>query len=202
MKKINLSMIVMALLVAFGLPAQAQKFHYGVKAGTNFAVQSGIAEYYDNSNIRTGLHAGLMGSYQLKDNMMLETEINYEQEGAHSKNLTKRFDYVSIPVLYDYSFGKTYHTNLRFHLYAGPYVSYLVNAKSVINNNGVETTTDVRPGSHKAEFGTAMGVGLIQPVGKHYLSMDIRLNLGLTHFAQNDNQSHNKMIGVYLGYVL
>jgi len=202
MKKLNLSMIVLALLVAFSMPAHAQKFHYGVKAGSNFAVQSGIAEYYDNNNIRVGWHAGLMGSYQLRDNMMLQTEVNYEQEGAHTDNLTQKFDYVSIPVLYDYSFGKTYHTNLRFHLNAGPYVSYLVNAKSVATNNGVETTTDLRSDSHKAEFGAVMGVGLIQPVGKHYLTMDIRLNLGLTHFSQSDDQSNNKMIGVYLGYVL
>ena len=202
MKKVNLSIIVLSMLVLFGLPAHAQKFHYGIKAGSNFAVQSGIAEYYDNSNIRVGLHAGLMGSYQLKDNMMLQAEVNYEQAGAKSDIITKKYDYVSIPILYDYSFGKTYHTNLRVHLNAGPYVSYLINAKSVLDEDSNPITTDVIDDSNKAEVGAAMGIGLIQPIGKHYLSMDIRLNLGLNNFSKDDNQSHNKMIGLYLGYVL
>jgi len=202
MKNVKFSMMLAALFVAFGLSAQAQKIHYGITAGSNFAVQSGIAEYYDNGNIRVGVHVGLTGSYQLNDKSLLQTELNYEQKGSHSKGLTEKFDYLSIPLLYDYSFGKTYHTNLRFHLNVGPYVSYLLNAKEVADNNGSTIITDLKSNAHKVEFGAIMGLGLVQPVGKHDVSMDIRLSLGLSHFASNDIQSHNKMIGVYLGYTL
>ncbi len=202
MKKVNLNLVLMALLMTFAGSLSAQNFHYGITAGSNFAVQSGIAEYYDNGNIRTGLHAGLAGSYDINDNMSLRTELTYDQKGNHSDNLTEKFDYVSIPLLYDYSFGKTYHTNMRVHVNAGPYVSYLVNAKDVIDNNGTDVTTDLQDNTHKAEFGAILGVGLVQPVGKHAVTMDIRLSLGLTRFAFDDDQSHNKMIGVYLGYML
>lgn len=202
MKKLNLNVLLLALLVALAGPASAQKFHYGVTAGTNFSVQSGIAEYYDNSNIRVGLHAGLTGSYDLNDHMSLRTELTYDQKGNHSDNLTEAFDYISLPVLYDYSFGKTYHTNLQVHLNVGPYVSYLVNAEDRLDVDGTEQTTDLTDQTHKAEFGAIMGVGLVQPVGKHALTMDLRLNLGLTRYAFDDDQSHNKMVSLVLGYRL
>jgi len=194
--------LLLAGLIAFVMPAQAQKIHYGVKAGVNFAVQSGIAEYYDNSNIRIGLHAGLAGSYDLNKNMMLLTEVNYEQEGSHSSSYTERFDYISVPILYDYSIGKVSQSGMTMHLNAGPYISFLVNAKKVVNDQGGETTTNLLSGTDKAQLGAIFGIGLIRPVGKHELTMDLMLNLGLNQYNLDGNQAHNKLIGVYVGYML
>lgn len=202
MKKIQVSLTALALLLAFAMPASAQKFHYGIKAGINGAVQSGIAEYYDNTNIRYGLTAGLVGNYHFNDNMMLQAELNYDQKGSHSPNVDTHFDYISVPVLFDYSFGKTYHTKMSIHLNAGPYVAFLANAKKIETIDGVEHTTDLMDASHKAEFGALMGVGFRQPVGRHFLFWDVRLTLGLTHFQMNDNTTNNKMVSVTMGYEL
>ncbi len=202
MKRIQASIIAMAILLVFAMPASAQKFHYGIKAGINGAVQSGIAEYYDNTNIRYGLTAGLIGNYHFNDNMMLQAELNYDQKGSHSSNIDTHFDYISIPVLFDYSFGKTYHTKLSVHLNAGTYVAFLANAKKTETIDGVEHTTDLMDASHKAEFGALMGVGFRQPVGKHFLFWDVRLTLGLTHFDIKDTSTNNKMISVTMGYEL
>lgn len=202
MKKLQVSLVTLALLLAFALPASAQKFHYGVKAGLNGAVQSGIAEYYSNSNIRYGLTAGLFGNYHFNDNIMLQTELNYDQKGSHSSNMTTKYDYVSVPVLFDYSFGHTYHTKLSIHLNAGPYLAFLANAKKTETIDGMNHTTDFMASSHKAEVGALLGVGFKQPVGKHFLVWDVRLNIGLSHFDKNDSQSRNKMISVTMGYEL
>jgi long-subunit fatty acid transport protein len=202
MKKFQVSIIALAMLLAFAMPASAQKFHYGVKAGLNMAVQSGVAEYYDNSNIRLGLTAGLVGNYHFNDNMMLQAELNYDQKGSHSTNVDTKYDYISIPVLFDYSFGHTYHTKMSVHLNAGPYVAFLANAKKTEKIDGVNQTTDLMSASHKAEVGALFGVGFRQPVGKHFLFWDVRLSVGLTHFDKTDTQSMNKMIGVTMGYEL
>jgi long-subunit fatty acid transport protein len=202
MKKLQTSLVAMALLLAFAMPASAQKFHYGVKAGINMAVQSGIAEYYDNGNIRAGLTAGLVGNYHFNDNVMLQAELNYDQKGSHSSNITTNYDYVSVPVLFDYSFGHTYHTKMSIHLNIGPYVAFLTNAKKMETIDGVSHTTDLMGTSHKAEVGALLGVGFRQPVGKHFLFWDVRLNIGLSHFDKNDSQSRNKMISVTMGYEL
>lgn len=196
-----IGLLVVAALT-FSVPAQAQKLHYGVKAGANFAVQSGVAEYYDNSNILVGGHFGLTGTYNFNKNMMLETELNYNEEGSNGSGVIQRFHYLSIPVLYDYSFGKTYDGNMTVHLYIGPSFSYLMHATKQVNNNGIKTTTDITSDLHHAQLSGIIGVGLMQPVGKHFVTFDLRLNVAATNFYAGDNQSHNKMIGVYLGYTL
>lgn len=202
MKNLKMIGLLVAVALTFSVPAQAQKFHYGIKAGINFAVQSGIAEYYDNSNILVGGHFGLNGSYNLSNNMMLETELNYNEEGSNGSGVIQKFNYLSVPVLYDFSFGKTYHTKMTVHLNAGPSFSYLLNAKQTVDKNGVKTTTDITSNQHHGQLSGIIGIGFIQPVGKHYLTLDLRLNVGITKFQPADNQSHNKMIGVYLGYTL
>jgi len=202
MKKIQASLVALAMLLVFAMPASAQKFHYGIKAGLNGAVQSGIADYYDNSNIRYGLTAGLIGNYHFNDNMMLQAELDYDQKGSHSTNIDTKYDYISVPVLFDYSFGHTYHTKLSVHLNAGPYIAFLANAKKTEKINGVDQTTDMMAGSNKVEAGALFGVGFRQPVGKHFLFWDVRLTIGLSHFDKADSQSNNKMIGVTMGYEL
>ncbi|MBN2638785.1 MAG: PorT family protein [Bacteroidales bacterium] len=190
-------------MIAFIAPSQAQNFHYGVKVGSDFAVQSGIGEYFSNSNIRVGTHAGLAGSYNLNNKIMLITELNYDQLGSHSSELTEKYDYITLPVLFDYSFGKTDSKGMTLHLNAGPYVSYLVSAKQVQKVNGNSVTTDVYSGANGGEFGAMIGVGLVQPVGKHQVTLDLRLNLGLTPYIPSGGENdHNKSIGIYLGYML
>ncbi|MBE0649393.1 MAG: PorT family protein [Bacteroidales bacterium] len=200
----NLKMIGLLVVAAltFSAPAQAQKFHYGVKAGANFAVQSGVAEYYDNSNILVEGHFGLTGSYNLNKKMMLESGLNYNEEGTHGSGVTQKFNYLSVPVLYDFSFGKAYNSKMTIHLNAGPSFSYLLDAKKTIDNNGAKTTTNITSGQHRAQLSGIIGVGLMEPVGKHFVTLDLRLNVAATRFQTDDSQSHNKMIGVYLGYTL
>lgn len=192
--------LLVAAALTFSVPAKAQKFHYGIKAGANFAVQSGVAAYYDNSNILVGGHYGLTGSYNLNKNMMLEAELNYNNEGSHNSTVTQKFNYLSLPVLYDYSFGT--NGKMTIHLNIGPSISYLLDAEQTIDNNGSKTTTDLTSGLHHAQLSGIIGVGLMQPVGKHFVTFDLRLNVAATDFKVDDNQSHNKMIGVYLGYIL
>ena len=194
--------LLVAAALIFSVPAQAQKFHYGVKAGTNFAVQSGVAEYYDNSNILVGGHYGFATSYNLNKNMMLKAELNYNNEGSKSSSVTQKFNYLSVPVLYDYSFGNINSGKTTIHLNIGPSVSFLLHAGKTIHNHGIKTTTDLTSQMHNAQLSGILGVGLMQPVGKHFITVDLRLNVAVTRFKADDSQSHNKMIGVYLGYML
>ena len=202
MKKLKMIGLLVAVALTFSVPAEAQKFHYGIKAGANFAVQSGVAAYYDNSNILVGGHYGLAGSYNLNKNMMLEAELNYNNEGSHNSTVTQKFNYLSLPVLYDYSFGKVTDGKMTIHLNIGPSISYLLDAEQTIDNNGSKTTSDLTSGLHRAQLSGIIGVGLMEPVGKHFVTFDLRLNVAATNFKADDNQSHNKMIGVYLGYML
>ena len=202
MKRVQVSLVALALLMAFALPASAQKIHYGIKAGMNLAVQSGIGEYYSNDNIRVGLTAGLVGNYQINNNMMLQAELNYDQKGSHLTNIDTKYDYLSVPVLFDYSFGHAHHTKMSVHLNAGPYVAFLTRAQKTEKTDGASKTINLMDASHKAEAGALIGVGFRQPVGKHFLFWDVRLTVGITHFDIANTSSRNKMISVSMGYEL
>jgi len=82
MKTLKIKSLVIALSLLISFSINAQDFHYGIKAGTNFAVQSEIASYFNNSDIRTGLSVGAFGNMDLNNWFSLQTEINYDQKGG------------------------------------------------------------------------------------------------------------------------
>lgn len=196
MKTFKIKSVVMTMFVFLSIGASAQEFHYGIHAGTNFAVQSEIADYFQNEQIRTGLHAGIFGNMTLTDMLSLQTEINYDQKGAKSHDVTSKYDYLSVPVLAKISLGKSDQTALTFNINAGPYAAFLLNAE--IDNNGV--VTDVKDEAENFEAGAILGFGMKYPIAKNNLVFDLRLGLGLTDFNKTNTAPNNKYIGVSLGY--
>lgn len=186
--------LVMSLLV--GMSVYAQDFHYGINAGTNFAVQSDIADYYNNENIRTGLHVGIFGNMPLSKSFLLQTEINYDQKGEKLDNVVSKYDYITVPVLVKYSLGKSDKTALKFNINAGPYAGFLVNAETEVE----DVITDMKDDSEKVEFGGILGFGMKYPVANNSLTFDLRMGLGFTDFDKNNSDPSNKYIGISLGY--
>jgi hypothetical protein len=196
MKTLKIKSLILAIALLIGVGAHAQEFHYGINAGTNFAVQSEIADYYNNENIRTGLHVGLFGNMSLSEKFQLQAEINYDQKGGKSDDVTSKTDYISVPVLVKYSLGKSDNTKLKFNINIGPYASYLVNAETEAN----DITTDIKDNTEDFEFGAIAGFGMKYPIANNNLTFDLRLGLGLTDFDKNNSDSKNKYIGLSLGY--
>ena len=199
MKTISRITITLGLLSIFWV-GNAQSFKFGIQAGTNFAVQSPIGDYYNNDEIRTGLHAGLFGNYSLNERIYLQTELNYDQKGARTGDFKIDYDYLSVPVLFNFSLGKSWKTPLRFNIYTGPYVAFLLNGESEIENSELNEITDLKDNTNTAEFGLITGFGIKYPINKQNIIFDIRLGLGLSPFDKNDNDPKNKYIGISLGY--
>lgn len=197
MKNIR-TLTLVALFLALSLSSMAQKIHYGIKAGANFAVQSEIADYFQNNNIRTGLHLGVFSNYSVNNQIQLQLEANYDQKGGKSDIYIAKYDYVSVPLLFKYSLGKSDQTALRFNVNAGPYAAFLL--KSEIEKN--EETTDLSEQTENFEAGAILGFGMKYPVGKNNLILDLRLGLGLTDFDKTNSEPNNKYIGISLGYEL
>jgi len=197
MKKQNVLLILgLSLFITIG--AQAQKFHYGVKAGANFAVQSEIADYFNNSDIRTGLNVAAFGNYHFNDHISLQAEIGYDQKGGKSEDVTAKYDYLTVPVLFKYSLGKSDQTAMKFNINLGPYASYLLNAELEMNDD----TFDLKDATKDFEAGAILGFGMKYPVGNDHIILDLRLGLGLTNFSdvESAEESSNKYVGISLGY--
>jgi outer membrane scaffolding protein for murein synthesis (MipA/OmpV family) len=195
-KRITLSLILLSVVFI----SNAQKLNYGIQAGTNFAVQSPIADYFNNEDVKVGLHAGIFAQYNLNQKWSLKGEINYDQLGSQSSSVTNKFDYLNIPILLNYSIGKSDLTALTFDAYAGPYAGYLLNAKSEISTAETESTEDLKDDTNKYTGGVILGLGLRYPVKENKIMLDLRLGLGLAPFDKNDYEPKNKYIGLSLGY--
>ena len=199
MKTISRITLTLGLILTLG-SLSAQDFKFGIQAGTNLAVQSPIGDYYNNEDIRAGLHAGVFGNYSFNESIYLQAELNYDQKGSQTKDATNKYDYVSVPVLFNYSLGKSWKTPLRFNIYAGPYASFLVNAETEFDTEELNETIDMKDNTENTEFGIITGFGLRYPVKESSLMFNIRLGLGLTSVDKIDADPKNKYIGLSLGY--
>lgn len=196
MKTINMKAVLVMISVLLAVSVNAQKLHYGVKAGTNFAVQSQVADYANNSEIRVGFTAGAFGNYSLSNVLSLQAEINYDQKGGKSDEIESRYDYISVPVLLKYSLGKSDNTPIRFNINAGPYAGYLLKAETEYEGN----TTDLIDDSESMEFGAVAGFGMEYPIANNCITLDLRLSLGLTGYVKDNSTPKNKYVGLTLGY--
>ncbi len=196
MKTLKNKTLAIAFLMISSIGANAQDFHYGIKSGANFAVQSEIANYFDNNNIRTGLSAGAFGNYGINNWLTLQAELNYDQKGGNTETTTNKYDYLTVPVLAKFSLGKSDRSDLRFNINVGPYAGYLLNAESDIEG----VTTDLKDNTEGFEFGAIGGFGVSYPIANNKIVFDVRMGLGLTSYDKVDSDPSNKYIGVTLGY--
>jgi hypothetical protein len=199
MKTIKFFILSLIFLSGVGL-VNAQKISFGVQAGSNFAVQSQIGDYFNNEDIRVGLHAGVFTKYNISDKVSLQAEINYDELGSKSKTVKNNFDYLNIPVLFNYSVGKSDLTALNFDLYAGPYAGFLLKAESTLKDSETDQTTDLKDNTNNITGGVIIGFGLRYPINNQKILLDFRLGLGLTPYDKNDYVPKNKYFGISLGY--
>jgi hypothetical protein len=148
MKKLLLAAV---LFIATSASIHAQLLKLGVKAGVNFASQTGDpymqGAAFDKDGI-TSYHAGLVAEIKLLDKFAVQPELLYSTQGATYKNAVNEFKnelgYLSIPVM-----AKFYLTD-SFSLEVGPQASFLLSQKNDFDVKNAETF----------EFGLNAGVGL------------------------------------------
>ncbi|PXY39917.1 PorT family protein [Flavobacterium cheongpyeongense] len=170
MKKVFLAVV---LFIATSATIQAQLLKIGVKAGVNFANQTGDATF-DGENFNkdgiTSYHAGLVAEIKLLDRFAVQPELLYSTQGASYKNAITEFKnelgYLSIPVM-----AKFYLTD-SFSLEVGPQASFLLSEKDNVELGDAETF----------EFGVNAGLGF--KITKN-LFVQGRYGLGLTEASKN-----------------
>ena len=191
--------IGLTLLMSLAFSLTAQKFNYGIKVGSNFAVQSETGDLYNNNDIKIGLHVGAFGNISITENFKLQTEINYDQKGSYTDEITNSYDYITIPVLAKVSLGKSLKTPLQFNVYAGPYAAFLVNAETEISDQENVQTFDNKENTNNSEIGLIGGFGISYPLNNSTVFLDFRLGLGLNDYDKMDSDLRNKFFGINLG---
>jgi opacity protein-like surface antigen len=168
------TILVTVLFLAVSINMQAQLFRFGIKAGLNYANQTGSEITIDNTNYSTSAitsyHAGLIAEIKLVDSFSIQPELLYSTQGATYKNALEEFDnelgYLSIPVLAKITLNKVVNIEL------GPQASFLLSEK---NNFDVKDANT---------FDFAVVGGLSLNITKN-LFLQGRYVLGLTEVSPN-----------------
>lgn len=185
MKKILLAAV---LFLAASASIQAQLLQIGVKAGVNFANQTGDANF-DGINFSkegiTSYHAGLVAEIKLLESFSVQPELLYSTQGATYKNAGEEFKnelgYLSIPVM-----AKFYLSD-SFSLEVGPQASFLLSERSDFDVKDAETF----------EFGVNAGLGF--KLTKNFFIQG-RYGLGLTEASKNADVK-NSVVQVSAGFM-
>lgn len=170
---------------------QAQVFSFGIKGGLNYTNISG--DYSFENEFKTGLNFGAFANFNFTRMMGVVSEINYEQKGFRYKSYSnqteqiigeKRFDYLTIPILFKYQFGK----NTKFFVTIGTYLGILVYAydKGQITDESVlpplvsSWNHDIYFDTQDVDMGLSFGVGLQIPLNRRFgLVLEGRYQPGL-----------------------
>lgn len=182
------TILVTVLLLAISSSMQAQLVKFGIKAGLNYANQTGSditinSGNYDKEAI-TSYHAGLVAEIKLTDGFSVQPELLYSTQGATYKyaatEFKKELGYLSIPVL------AKFHLNETVSLDLGPQASFLLSERKEFDVKNAETF----------EFGLAGGLGL--NITKNFF-LQGRYVLGLTE-ASKEADVKNSVVQISAGF--
>jgi len=192
LKKIKLTsmkktILVAALLFSAITIVQAQSIKLGIKAGINYANQTGTTIIINSKNYKTGAlssyHAGLVAELRLFKGLAVQPELLYSTQGATYKNalgdITNKVGYLAIPVMIKIGLSKSISLEL------GPQASFLLSEKDNVNLSK----------SNTFDFAVAGGLGL--KVTKS-IFLQARYGLGLTEISK-EAQIKNSVVQVSAG---
>lgn len=168
----RLTLLVLALV--FTATTYGQGIDLGIKFGANFATISDASEL----DSKTGFHAGAFAALKFNDNIALQGELLYSQQGAKFAPGDFNLDYVNVPIIVKYYLVQ------GLNIQVGPQFGFLIND----NIEGVDPET--------LDISAVMGLGYDLPFG---LRIDGRYNLGFTDIVKNED-GKNQVISIAIGY--
>lgn len=163
MKKTFTTIII--LLAAYTTTFAQQKkgdVELGINAGLNFSTVT--SSQATNTAYHTGFNAGVAADYYFSNRWSIKAKAIYDQKGWDNGFISDqsgsafttdfKLNYISIPVMANWHFGKTRNWYLNF----GPYVGILTSASETASNN------DLKDYFNSTDFGLALGIGVKIPV--------------------------------------
>ncbi len=159
---------------------------FGIDGGLLFSTIKGD-EMIDTQDKRFMPALNVYGNYYFHERFSVQLQLGFLSKGGRFKGheLVASLDYINLPV-----FGKvTFSSDPELYLALGPYVSYLLQAKTKGEFNDLSTSEnvdeDILPNLNKIDYGAAAFAGVQGRFNSH---LDIYLQLSFQYgFAPLDN---------------
>jgi opacity protein-like surface antigen len=165
--------ILSALLIVFGLYsiASAQvrtSDEFGLDIGYNAANVS-YPGSYSNSDYTSGFNLGFSAEHYFSNRWSIKGKLIYDQKGwgngylilpdnSEIDGVDYHLNYLTIPIMANWHFGRTRNWYLHF----GPYLGFLLST-SESSNSG----QDIKGAFNSTDVGLDVGIGVKFPVSNH-----------------------------------
>jgi hypothetical protein len=227
-------------------PAQSvhAQFSLGIKGGLSIPnlTAGGNNPVSTGWSSRLGPYFGLIGEYSLSDRFDLQLQLNYSSQGGKKNgeqaipnpvgsvppylyanfNSEVKLNYLELPVLA--RFKLPMGNDWAFYLFAGPYISYLLNA--VNQNSGssyiyldqgetmqspypptpqsFDSTLTITDQLERFNAGAAGGIGLQRKIGNGTVFFEAGGNYGFINIQKypQDGQNHTGSATLTFGYLM
>jgi len=196
MKCLRLLAIVLTLCIGTLRAQDKGDIELGINGGVNIA---GIIDNIFSSDTRTSFNIGATGDFYFSDRWSLKTKIIYDQKGYKTGYLiyngktiieqsTYNLNYITVPVMANWHFGK----KRNWYLHFGPYIGVLTDTKS----------TSVKSDFNSLDAGIALGIGVKIPLSekcKLFLEYDEQGSLTNIYKGEHNSSTRNLRIGFNAG---
>lgn len=203
MKKILITLVFLSGIFSAAFAQTKNTAEFGVNAGINGStvVYSGSNE---SSDYTGGVNLGVSGEYYFSDRWSIKARLSYDQKGWGNGVLTTdngsriygvnfHLNYLTIPVMASWHFGRTRNWYLHF----GPYAGILLNSRES-SNSGL----NIQDAFNTSDFGVDVGIGVKIPVSdkmKFFIEYDGQSGLSnLFKYSDGDNVQ-NMRSGLNIG---
>lgn len=162
MKKlfITLTLVLGLSPIVFAQTSSGTEFNITVGYNSATVTTSNI-----NADYRSGFNAGVGAEQYFSESWGVKAKVLYDQKGwangyytTNNGSVTTDYhlDYVTVPLMADWHFGRTKNWYLNF----GPYIGFLLSAKTAANNQ------DVKSYFNGTDAGLDVGIGVKFPVSE------------------------------------
>ncbi|MEN9742212.1 MAG: hypothetical protein RLZZ65_17 [Bacteroidota bacterium] len=212
-----LPIVLMALLLASTANAQSNKLQLGIQACPSLISLHGNEMVNQATQTGLGFSAGITAEFRLTQKFTLQTSLGVDRKGALSKGFVSdtlgntigdyknhvQFDYIVLPVLLRYHFGK----QQQFFVNAGPYLGYLFRQNNKVKSDLFQDYSYSDQAYFKQlDAGVTAGIGMNIPLNEELvLSVECRDNLGISNISKlpvvdggkNQTNSINFLVGLH-----
>ena len=177
----NIPTVVLLLFILAAGSVSAAAADFGFKGGINIANIYGD-DSEDETSWKNGFAGGIFFDWGITPLFGIQPELLYVQDGSKTDFLEVdwqlKFNYLQIPVLakVDLPVGGS----LIPVLYAGPYVSVLLDSKLTLKDDNNSATVGLTDYTKSYDTGLVFGAALEFGVGPGKMTLEGRYNLGMT----------------------
>ncbi len=177
----NIFLVVFFLCVFAAGSVTAGGLDFGIKGGINVANFHGD-DSDGEGDWKTGFAGGIFFDWGITTLFGIQPELLYVQDGSQTKFLDIdwkfKFNYLQVPVLakVDLPVGGS----LIPVLYAGPYVSLLLDSKLTLEADDNDASLDLKDYTMSYDAGLVFGAAIEFGLGSGKMILEGRYNLGLT----------------------